>query len=237
MFDAPKALPRHPPSLSLVSIALLSACAGGSTVGDPEPPLRGHMASHFEHAGEIRSAVIRGDLAAVDEPAVWMATHEMPVMPPHTVAFVEDMRHLAQQAADADDLAGAATAVSRMARTCGSCHAALDGGPAFGPAEQPVSPAMVRHAWGMDRMWEGLVEPSESRWRTGAEALVGSKLELPADASAGARALGQAAAELGLKARNAADWGTRTELYGELLTTCSECHEVVGVLPEMDAAR
>lgn len=218
-----------PPLLTIFLLAAITGCGGGVTIGDPEPPLRGDMSSHFDQAAQIRHAIVRGDLDAVDRPAGWLAGHERPAaMPASADPYLRDMRHLAERARDATELVVAAEALSRMGRTCASCHGAHDGGPSFGPVEMPASPTMVRHAWAVDRMWEGLIGPAEARWAAGIDALA-TGIDLQPGAGPDSRELARKAAEMASSAREARDWGTRTELYGRLLSTCAACHAAEGV--------
>ncbi len=85
------------------------------------------------------------------------------------------MQNAAQLALAAVDLKAAAVAVADMAQACGGCHLALSG-PNFSgssPAgeESSVVADMERHRWAADRMWEGLVGPSETAWLAGAATL------------------------------------------------------------------
>jgi cytochrome c553 len=87
---------------------------------------------------------------------------------------------------------------------------------------------MDRHAWAADRMWEGLIAPSDAAWHEGVSELatVPSKApkEQPALAPEFVRELREVRA-LGAEARRAHDASGRAALYARVLTTCAGCHE------------
>jgi hypothetical protein len=124
-----------------------------------------------------------------------------------------------------------------MGKSCGDCHRALNRGPQFARANQPVSSdqpmtgAMLRHRWAADQMWDGLIGPSDSAWRRGTSALqeeaTYTELIRPNVPRGDAmRAMAISIRQLGARGQNESDPEQRAILYGRLLTTCTACHEL-----------
>jgi cytochrome c553 len=192
------------------------------------------MWTHYGKVGDMQSAVIMGDLERARQAARWVADHEtLDDMPSGAEVHVTAMRDEARAGATAATLAEAATAVGRTARTCGACHTGLGVGPRFsvgsGPGEgaDSVATRMMRHLWAADRLWDGLVGPSEDAWTAGATALAdypfsGADLDLASDAVVDS--LAGMVQQLGTTAFGASDPYKRAEIYGALLGTCASCH-------------
>ena len=90
---------------------------------------------------------------------------------------------------------------------------------------------MIRHLWAADRLWEGLVGPSEEAWRAGALAMAETQAELASEfrASSAAGRIGAFLEEVSLLAKEAVDaegLEDRADVYGRLLGTCDRCHSV-----------
>ena len=88
---------------------------------------------------------------------------------------------------------------------------------------------MLRHLWAADRMWEGLVGPSEEAWMAGAKAMAETEPALARAfrSSATAQVAEELLGEINLlatEALNAYDLGLRADVYGRLLGTCNRCH-------------
>ena len=85
---------------------------------------------------------------------------------------------------------------------------------------------MARHQWAADRLWEGLIAPSDQAWLSAAELLLEAPLAL-ADSqhTDQTRALTERVRGLGLEARSAARSGDRARIYAEFLGTCAVCHQ------------
>ena len=214
--------------------ATASATPSGSA-GAP-PALRALMAEHFSRAASVKNAVIAGDLQASKEDAEWMAKHELSrSLPDRWRPHVQAMQAAAQRVVDATDTATAARATADMGQACGSCHRAL-GGPKFQVGSPPAEGSgaaiqMMRHEWAVDRMWEGLIGPSDAAWVKGSEALGGAiliKKALEKSVPPEVESLARKIRDLGEKSRSAAP-EERAALYGEFLGTCAECHSKLGV--------
>jgi hypothetical protein len=92
---------------------------------------------------------------------------------------------------------------------------------------------MRKHHRAADLLYRGLVVPSTHSWNLGADALTGDPVELDLKRESTPQpeieALAQRLHDLAQQARKAEDSKARSELYGQMLATCSECH--VGVEP------
>ena len=216
---------RFKPVFFAVAVGAISAAAA-SSLGE-------HMNEHFARGTMIQTAVINGDLAMARHNAGWLVEHP-PIKGIPADAEVP-MREASRMVLEATELSGAAAGVGNIGAACGTCHLSQGVNPGIESVvdmEYGVSlPArMARHQWGVDRMWEGLVNPSSSLWIQGAEAL----LESPLSGSGGGDetghlidALGQEVFDLANRARKTRGQAKRGELYGELLTTCAVCHGVI----------
>jgi mono/diheme cytochrome c family protein len=222
--------------------ALVAALTTLSCAARTSEDLGAHMDEHFAAAVDVQTAVVRGDLAEAREQAVWLARHPTPASVAGSArAFVDDLRSAADDVATADDLEEAASATSRLALACGSCHTAAGTGPSFLPGSPPsggssVRERMTRHIWAADRMWEGLIAQSDESWQAGADILSEALLSprfVTEEATAVDRmnALVDHVAGVATFARRERSWDRRAALYGELLPTCSGCHQIVGVDP------
>ncbi len=202
-------------------------------------PFQQHMHSHLDRVGAIKAAVIAGDLEAVREPAFWLAEHKEPEVPDTWMPYVDEMRRYAEQAATAQDLVGASAAISEIGRACGDCHLASGFSVAFGFDQRPpgdvenLRTQMQRHLWAADRMWDGLIGPSEKAWKAGTDMLAEVNLtaaqvtEDPAKQPPVADLVTRAKA-LGEQGSLASSRELRSGLYGEFLSLCATCHSLTG---------
>lgn len=206
----------------------------------PPPPtdheaVREEMRGHFAEISAIKNAVIDGDLETVREEAeVFVSeqeTHEYPeAWRPHVLEMIE----VAQATATAPDIQAAASSTARLAATCGRCHRAVGAKPVFTDAVEPeegdeVAVAMQRHQWAADRLWEGIVGPSEIAWARGSEvfpAIPGCATELDAEPDIEPRMLELCTrvSALGREGATTRELEDRARIYGELLGTCAACH-------------
>jgi cytochrome c553 len=86
---------------------------------------------------------------------------------------------------------------------------------------------MHRHEWAVDRLWEGLIAPSDSSWAEGADVLESAPFMPQLAVREGGEAietLGQRLHAFGRRAAAESSAEGRAKLYGELLTTCASCH-------------
>ncbi|MDP2955058.1 MAG: hypothetical protein Q8N53_01440 [Longimicrobiales bacterium] len=202
----------------------LTACAGGP---DPEAAGASHMSAHYGQVDEIQEAVIAGNVDGTRGAARWLSTHEGQEFPAASAPSLEAMRNEGRIMLRQNDILAVARTLGRMGVTCGSCHTELGANVTFPLEEPPASSAnpasqMLRHAWAMDRLWEGLSAPSDGLWIAGAGALT----SLPVDFGDNDQASRLAARvhELSDIAKAATTARERADAYGDLLETCALCH-------------
>ncbi len=234
----------------LASLPVMVACGGTSQppaepapAAEPAPPAQSeaskHMHEHLNRIVEIQQAVIRGDLQAATGPAAWLADHEPPAGLPATVMDeLANMKKTAKMLVDATNIKDAGTATAQLVAACGTCHtktnvvAKLDEIPKP-PAGAGVSAHMLEHQWAMDVMMQGLIGPSEMKWRQGAEALKVAPMaaeDLPKDEklTEEIKAFEKKVHDWADVAVNAGDMGSRVAIYGEVTAGCASCHGLHG---------
>ena len=219
----------------LLAGSLACAFAGSAAADQRDGNLSEHMHEHWERITQIQAALIRGDLAAVREPAEYLATHPTPAaLPGQWEQHVGAMRASARAAFAAEDFDAAATATSLMGNTCGSCH--MDSGieVRFDISEPPgfetdTVSHMIRHQWAADRMWEGIVGPSEVAWSRGIDALLEAPLT-PHELKGGGeqpervRKMARRIHQLAGNGMMASGGNEKAEIYAEFLANCAACH-------------
>ena len=210
--------------------------------GEDETDVATHMHEHLDRITTIKSLIIMGNLDGIREPAIWLADHEaVPGLPANFEPYVGLMREYAREVNNAADLKSAAIAVSGMARTCSNCHLVNDVEIEFGYDQMPAEWSdtvshMQRHQWGADRLWEGLIAPSDTAWNRGTDMLIDVPLHpedvMVADSDiVDVAAIDQIARRIHLLAGQGTSARTptqRSELYGEMLGLCAECHTKLG---------
>jgi cytochrome c553 len=224
--------------LALVAVAFRPTLAQVLSEED-RSAVADHMHEHLTRIGTIKSAIIAGNLGEVREPATWLAEHETAAgLPAEFEYYVRQMRSHAHHVIEASNLTAAAESVSEMAKTCGNCHLVNDVNLEFGYDRKPredvedVVTHMQRHQWATDRLWEGLIGPSDTAWNRGTDMLIDAPL-LPSDVTTTTDNV----AEIGNIARRIHALGgigtetktpdARSELYAEVLGLCSSCHTLL----------
>jgi hypothetical protein len=189
------------------------------------------MRAHFRDALLIRQAVIDGTPEQAANPATVLALIEnLDDLPPGWLKFVERMQQTARRITDSTSLAQAAAATADLGVACGQCHE-QQGGPAFSSEPPPVEGTsieqrMKRHAWATDRLWAGLVVPSNEAWIAGSKALVDTPFpqEVLQRGGVHARSAASDFTKLVAQAPNKKTTEERAALYADLLVTCGTCH-------------
>ncbi|CAN5791121.1 hypothetical protein BH11MYX2_BH11MYX2_07790 [soil metagenome] len=200
-------------------------------------PLQEHMREHFATVSDLQRAIARGHLDVAKQDARWLVEHEEAHQLVDWTPFVDEMKKAASDVAAAPDLPSAAAVASRLGRACGRCHEKTNAVVTFEweevPADAPTLQAqMKRHQWAAARLWEGLVGPSDDRWREGALVLSATQLDGVAATGSSAprgdvQALAKRVRELATIAITTDDHDVRATTYGELLSTCAGCHALV----------
>ena len=197
-----------------------------------------HMQEHLQQISLIKTAVIRGDLDGLRRPATWLAQHEpAPEASILYVPFILSMRGHASEILEATDIRTAAADVSAIATDCANCHIASGVEIDFGGKTEPASWSdmeshMQRHQWAIDRLWEGLIGPSDVAWSRGIRMLAEAPLHGTEaaweDAVEDGDAMARRVHDLGKEAAIALLPHARAAVYGEMLGVCADCHTRTG---------
>lgn len=233
-------------ALSAIIVCVLLCAPAGCRKKERPPPTREaaepahqHMQAHFDAIVRIRDALIAGDIKSAKTAAQWIIDNDQD---PGIEAWRESVAEIRQWSRDmvrASKIETAAAAGAELARACGRCHAANGVSPDLGAAKLPpkapgLVPDMQRHNWAAERMWEGLIGPSESRWNAGIAEL--AKAPLTSDTIVATKSADPSIAELaqqvnalGEEARGipATAWDTRGAIYARYLSTCAACHQAL----------
>ncbi len=231
----------------LVAIVALFALRAETCAERAEPRGEGaaagataeQMADHFDEGLAIRDALIEGDLDAARRRARSLVERKPEALPAQAAGYVAEFRAAAQAVWEAPDRGTLARAVGRLAASCGACHRGSNvhvefEPPAPPPADPGVAGHMWRHLWAADRLWEGLVGPSDEAWTRGTAALADAALRpevLSPDIPVYPRieALAHRVHALAEEGSTAGDTRARIDVYAGLLATCARCH---GLLAE-----
>ncbi len=222
--------------------AMVQVGQGGSS--QDTTSVRPRMRGHFTHVAEIRDAVIRADLEGVRPPAKWLSEQPQEGLPASAQANVGEMQRIAVEVASAGDIPGAARGMARLAAACGTCHVDVQATPtllAIMPKDEEATLAgrMRLHYRASQHLYRGLIVPSTHSWNQGADGLLGAPVDQELKKGGGSSpeitALGQRLRSLAEQARKAETQDARAQVYGQILTTCSECHKHQGIVVPREA--
>ncbi|MCP4448441.1 MAG: hypothetical protein GY811_24325 [Myxococcales bacterium] len=239
---------RTVPTLSALASALgLAAaigCGGGQTTAPPSehaaPEVRKqnrvtNMHMHFDDITAIQVALVSGNVVAARELAKKFREGFQGEKPQGWGPYIERSVASAEMLEVTDDLHMAARIAGTMAGTCGDCHRDQEINVVEHAAIAPprnddrFSDFMIQHRWAADRMWEGLIGPSDEAWRAGALALAGT--EITREDIAERLLLTPEIERLLVQIRKDAAAASsvhgadmRQELYGSFLAGCASCH-------------
>jgi len=192
------------------------------------------MREHFKEAEQIRHAVVSGKPKDAVQPAAALGSVDIANLPPPWRAAMERMHTAASRVQNSADLSETAAGTADIGVACGSCHES-QGGPKVAVGDPPavgesVVSRMARHAWAMERLWEGLYVPSSAAWKAGAKALQGEPF--PPEVLEHGGVYGRTAAKdfkaLSSQAPLKETPKDRAALYAGLLGTCATCHLATG---------
>lgn len=225
-----------------------SAATTTATTPESEPPKRALvearqapasarigevMSDHFMITSWSRDAVIAGDVELLRRPLTLLADYKYAELPAGGwVPWLAQLQSAARLTANAATIEAAAMGVATMARVCGECHTAMNGGPMFAAPPNPVERVaadtmperMGRHMLASSLLWEGLTGPSDDIWNAGAAALIAAPEQLDADLPASFDQQLRDVKALGQEAREASTLAERADVYGLLIATCADCH-------------
>jgi cytochrome c553 len=233
----------------------LAACrttlpqAGGGTHSSSESSwaarpatISERMKYHDLWATQSRDAIIRDDLPAARRAASSLA--RIPAEDAFDAVWNQKlgaMRAAAARVADSPDLTAASRRIADLAVTCGDCHSGFGGleesrsPPAHALDSRPRS-KMRSHAIAVGQLWDGLVNPSEDAWGSGAQRLSDPSLaaEMLTPGRTPVPKVGELVAsvrDLGERAAKASTPGARAEIYAGAIGTCATCHRWFGSGP------
>lgn len=240
--------PQRPAAKPLEQAPAAAAPAAEAATA-PAPPtpvpegdtIESYMFEHFAIANYARDALITGRIGPVRRALGALSEHRYEdVSPGEWRPWIAKLQLAAKPAATAETIEDAARAVANTAAVCGECHQARGAGPHFPEDYDPdsemglsnsVFDRMERHVWAANRMWEGLIAPSDRAWRAGSAELANVPLKAPrrnpplsAAFSADLRSL----RELGDQARSMLEPAERAQAYARFLVRCAQCHQREG---------
>jgi len=198
------------------------------------------MHEHLTRIGTIKFAIVAGKLEDVREPATWLADHKtVEGLPADFEPYVAQIKTYARHVIEAQDLFSAAESVSKMAKICSDCHSANGVNLEFGYDQLPrediedVVTHMQRHQWATDRMWDGLIGPSDRAWSRGVDMLIdvpllASDVTTATDNVANIDEVARRIHVLGGIGAGTTTPDARSKLYGEVLGLCASCHTMLG---------
>jgi len=223
-----------------VALAAISALSYTAAAAD-DANVTEHMHKHHDAMIAIQQAIIAGSFADTRESAQWLLDHEQPAgLPAAGSEFVVAMREAADGVLNAENLEAAAEATSQMGHACGNCHLATQVMVEFDEADNPSDeikdkPHMQRHQWAADRMWEGLIGPSDQAWSRGANLLFESPIKpnvLNAHGG-GEEVIGMSRRihQLAGNATVVSNPEEKVEIYAEFIANCGSCHAELSMGP------
>lgn len=208
----------------------------GGSLADAVAAANHRMHQRFTAAQRLELAVVHGDLDGAHADARELTELDEPEALARWQPYFAGIRDAARQIEATPGIVGAARLTATLGRRCARCHEAIGARIAF-PVE-PTPPGdpklvlqMVRHQWAAEQMWQGLIGPSDARWRAGARALSQAPLDIVAQAVTPSSDLDiDDVARVRLYARRAETTGgqdARADLFGTMLGTCAHCHAVL----------
>jgi cytochrome c551/c552 len=145
------------------------------------------------------------------------------------------MRRAARRTADASTMLEAALGTADMLKTCGDCHQVAGTRPsaplASGVEVGGVVGHMLEHQRAADQMLQGLVIPSSTSWRSGAEGFRVAPLrrdKLPDDPMLTPQLIASEKRIHGLaeQAGKTEAAAARAVFYGQIIASCADCHSL-----------
>lgn len=219
------------------------------------------MQEHEGLSVAARNALMRGNLAVAQQSMRKLSFFMEHVPPPEQgEAYARITKELAEEVRQAGDLEEACMAFARLSYACGQCHHALDRGPPIklepAPEGEDLTMHMKRHYWAVERMWEALLADSTTAFQVAAEMLAEAPLHGPKapdqERPEGVTRLAYEVHDLAFAAAVEGKAGEdeyvprpgepvedepttrgQAEVFGRILSTCNQCHGLVGVVPEL----
>lgn len=228
-----KSEPKQKPDPTTPEVVAKDAAKLPAALAPTDAGIREHMREHFESIRSIERAIIVGDMDTARKVAATLAEHPAIELVDYAEE-IEAVRVAAAALAKSESLEKMAQGGAQLASLCGHCHLVTTSITTFEWSEPPpevgtASERMQRHLWAMERLWEGLVGPSELSWREGSRVLQASpfpadQLPIKKDLQPAAKKHLASIAALAVRAGAATEKAEQVKIYGELLSTCSGCH-------------
>ena len=212
---------------ALALLPLLVACPK-ATPPAPET-LDERMLQHFGYGTEAHDAIILGDLGKAQAAGAALAKLEpLEGTPEAWKPDLAAVRAAAAALAGAPTLAEAARRMTALGTACAACHIRTGNGPKAPAADYKTESAiptepMQRHEWATLWVWYGLISADNAAYDAGLATLAEPPTWDPRTDNTTFAGLQMRVKDLAASpATTAAD---RAALYGELLATCSACHD------------
>ncbi len=199
-----------------------------------EIPLHSYMQEQFVRTEVMHRALIAGDFERVRAEARWIVERpEAEGLPGSWKPFLKRMKTAGTAVAQATTTRSMAHGVGSLGVVCGDCHTSLKVNAVLTSDPPAISSEprqhMLRHQWGTDQLWNGLVAADDKVWFSGAEVFQDVSLDT-IDATEGQRSdphlldLEDKVHRLGQEALRTYDSPARVELFAKLVSTCATCH-------------
>lgn len=196
------------------------------------------MHERFLAVNAIRDAVIDGDLdLAKKRSQALVDNKDLLNVFADWGPSTKKMKTAIGQVAVSADLPSASVQLAVAARACGRCHESTGVATLEDESGQPpvqtsdIGGIMRQHHWAIGRMWDGLVAPSDISWRNGANALaaIATQAQQAPEAKKHAElpALLSEVEKLAKEAATSVTNPEKTQIFGQLLTSCSGCHQMM----------
>ncbi len=237
-------------ALLLPLLAASVAMTGAKKKTEPQPaaPVSPCPRAAWTPAlADARNALLKNDADGVRAFLLWVSGRsDLPALAARTKELAQDPRLQPGQGEPGDLFDLGAEALGDAGLACGACHATSPGPRYEGTVTPPpiledLAVHMTRHVWALDRLWEGIIGPSDPRWVAG----VGALHDHPIDAE---RLHGREGGEspsdymdwwihqpgpsAGLQAQGA----DRARFYSRMVTACAACHAGTEGAPAVPSA-
>jgi mono/diheme cytochrome c family protein len=209
-----------------------TATQSPNTLADKVQAVSRRMHERYGGARRLLEAIARSDLDRVHEEATRLAALDEPDVLAQWRPYFDAVAETARGIAASSDVVAAGKQFAMLGVRCAVCHEAAGAKLVLPPmalaGTGSGSARMADHHHAALAMWEGLMAPSDDRWRAGARALTTVPLTLVAQAVTPASEQDvDDVARVRLYARRAVEAGDRTaraDALGTLLGTCAHCH-------------
>jgi len=206
-------------------------------LADIPPPSDAQRCMHDRYGvvERMRDALIEGELEQAQAHGRGLAAVAAVDVPAAAEPLREVIAAKGAEVSAASDLSKASLAFGELVLSCGTCHERAHATWTWEVPELPHGddPAthMGRHRWAVDRMWEGLLVHDADHFDMGARALADAPL-LPDEDDSELAALAGRVHALGGDLPDDAGMAPRAARFGQLLTTCADCHRRLRALEE-----